>query len=429
MPSGSECRRQVTRGFESANVYTPWKSLFTVIRMTLLPTLRLVTVLVLVSGTAAARDDDVGIEDLRAFADAWGYIKDQYVEEIDDRKLLEAAIRGMLSELDEHSAWLSPAELSTVEEQATGRYGGLGVRITVQERHLQVIAAVGNSPAERAGLQPGDRIVAINQTRLDETNAGEATEWLRGPPGTRVALTIERDGVDEQLEVDVTRDIIQRESVTLEVLPDRFAYLRIDSFQQSTASELDAALETIEAMPEPAAGLILDLRDNPGGMLIGAVAVSDRFLSDKLVVYADGRGDDEKLRLSTHPGEVLEGVPMIVLVNRTSASAAEIVAGALQDHGRAIVLGETTYGKGSVQTIWPLRNGGGVRLTTSLYHTPSGRMLNGKGIVPDVIQGTLSPAEPLARDDRLAHLDRPVIEAMMLFRNAERLYQGSGRLD
>jgi carboxyl-terminal processing protease len=385
--------------------------------------------LMLVSGAPSAQDDAVGIEDLRAFADAWGYIKDHYVEEVDDRRLLEAAIRGMLSELDEHSAWLSSRELDTVEEEATGQYGGLGVRIAVEERHLQIIAAMGDSPAERAGLRAGDRIVAIDQTPLDETNAGEASQWLRGPPGTLVALTVERDGVDERLELDLTREIILRESVALDILPDDFAYLRIDSFQQSTATELDAALDRVEALPRPPTGLILDLRDNPGGMLVGAVAVSDRFLSDKLVVYADGRGDGEELRLRTNPGEVLANVPMIVLVNGTSASAAEIVAGALQDHGRAIVLGEQTYGKGSVQTIWPLRNGGGIRLTTSLYHTPSGRMLNGKGIVPDVVQGTLGAAGPLAGDERLAHLDRPVIEAMMLFRNAERLYQGSGRLD
>lgn len=397
--------------------------------MSLSRTFRLMIALVFVSASASAQDDAVGIEDLRAFADAWGYIKDHYVEEVDDRRLLEAAIRGMLSELDEHSSWLSSTDLNAVEEQATGRYAGLGVRIAVEERHLQVIAALGDSPAERAGLKAGDRIVAIDQKPLDETNAGEASQWLRGPPGTLVALTIERDGVADRLELDLTREIILRESVTLDILPNRFAHLRIDSFQQSTATELDVALDQVEGLPEPPAGLILDLRDNPGGMLIAAVAVSDRFLSDKLVVYADSRGDGEALRLSTHPGEVLADVPMIVLVNRASASAAEIVAGALQDHGRAIVLGERTYGKGSVQTIWPLRNGGGIRLTTALYHTPSGRMLNGKGIIPDVVQGTLSPAGLLIEDERLADLDRPVVEAMMLFRNAERLYQGSGRLD
>jgi carboxyl-terminal processing protease len=385
--------------------------------------------LLLAVGPAAAREDAVGVEDIRAFADAWSYIKDHYVEEVDDRRLLEAAIRGMLSELDDYSAWLSHEELNTVEEDATGRYGGLGVRIAVQEHHLQVIAALGDSPAERAGLKPGDRIIAIDQKPLDRSNADEATGWLRGPPGTLIALTVERDGIDEPLELDLTREIIFRQSVTLEIMPDDIVHLRIDSFQQSTATELDAALAEVEARPRPPAGLILDLRDNPGGMLVGAVAVSDRFLSDKLVVYADSRGDEEGLRLSTNAGETLADVPMIVLVNAGSASASEIVAGALQDHGRAIVLGERTFGKGSVQTIWPLRNGGGIRLTTALYRTPSGRLLNGKGIVPDVVQGSLGPADSLIEDERLAHLDRPVVEAMMLFRNARRLFQGSGRLD
>lgn len=383
----------------------------------------------LAAGSAWSRDEAVGIEDLRAFADAWGYIKDHYVEEVDDRQLMEAAIRGMLSELDQHSGWLSQDELAALEEDATGRYGGLGVRIAVQEQYLQVISALGDSPAERAGLKAGDRIVAIDQKPLDATNAGEATGWLRGPPGTLVALTVERDGVDERLELDLTREIIFRRSVSLETLPDGFAHVQIASFQQSTATELDEALDELAALPDSPSGLILDLRDNPGGMLVAAVAVSDRFLSDKLVVYAESRGDGQELRLTTNPGEKLADVPMIVLVNGTSASAAEIVAGALQDHGRAIVLGERTYGKGSVQTIWPLRNGGGIRLTTSHYHTPSGRMLNGKGIVPDVVQGSMRPADALAGDEVLTQIDPPVIEAMMLFRNAERLYQGSGRLD
>jgi carboxyl-terminal processing protease len=364
------------------------------------------------------RSGAVGVEDLRAFADAWGYIKDHYVDEIDDRSLLEAAIRGMVSELDPHSAWLSADQLQDVEEQATGRYGGLGIRIAVNHDHLQVIASMGNSPAERAGILPGDRIVAIDDTRLNESNASMASEWLRGAPGTLIALTVEREGQPDAILLDLTREIIRRTSVTLDHLPGGYAHLKINNFQQNTASELDDALASLD---NPA-GLILDLRNNPGGMLHAAVAVSDRFLSEKLVVYTDGRGSTATQRFTSSRGEAYAGVPMVVLVDRASASASEIVAGALQDHGRAIVLGEPTYGKGSVQTVWPLRNGGGMRLTTALYHTPSGRQIQSHGINPDILGGALNSPTSENAD---AWLD----EAMALFKNAERLYQGSGRLE
>jgi carboxyl-terminal processing protease len=369
-----------------------------------------------------ARTAGVGVEDLRAFADAWGYIKDHYVEAVDDRRLLEAAIRGMLAELDEHSTWLSADELRGVEEQATGRYGGLGVRISVNVDHLQVISAMEDSPAGRAGLQPGDRIVAIDREILSEENARDAVEWLRGSPGTLVALTIERDGQGEPLELALTREVIRRSSVQLRLLDGGIAHLQIQQFQQSTATEVDEALASALAEHDPLNGLILDLRNNPGGMLQAAVAVSDRFLSAKVVVYADGRGKSEALNFTSNPGEALPGVPLVVLVNRASASAAEILAGALQDHERAIVLGEKTYGKGSVQTIWPLRNGAGMRLTTSLYHTPSGRLIQAEGIIPDVLSGSL--VRPY--DDADAGSDDPMLdEAMALLQSAARLYRVS----
>jgi carboxyl-terminal processing protease len=371
---------------------------------------------------AQARPDGVGVEDLRAFADAWGYIKDHYVEAVDDRRLLEAAIRGMLAELDEHSAWLSADELRGVEEQATGRYGGLGVRISVSHDHLRVIAAMSESPAERAGLQPGDRIVAINRNPLTESNAHEAIEWLRGAPGSMIDLTLEREGEGDPLELSLTRELIRRSSVNLSLLDQGIAHLQILQFQQTTATELDQALSEALSKSDPLNGLILDLRNNPGGMLQAAVAVSDRFLSDKLVVYADGRGKSEALRFTSNPGETVPGVPVVVLVNRASASAAEIVAGALQDHERAIVLGEKTYGKGSVQTIWPLRNGAGMRLTTSLYYTPGGRLIQAEGIMPDVLSGSLANAAEAGRED---FADPVLDEAMTLLQSAARLYRVS----
>jgi carboxyl-terminal processing protease len=380
----------------------------------------------------ASESRSVGVDDLRAFADAWGYIKDHFVDEIDDRRLLEAAIRGMLSELDPHSAWLSVDDLQSVEEQATGRYGGLGIRITVQADHLQVITAMGDSPAERAGLRPGDRIVAIDSRPLSRDNADQATGWLRGAPGTLVALTVERDGEDQALEISLTRELIRRNSVTLDRLDDNIALVRIANFQQNTAVELDDALAELRSNDEFPAGLILDLRNNPGGMLQSAVSVSDRFLSDKLVVYADGRGKSAELNFTSNPGESLPGVPMVVLINRISASASEIVAGALQDHGRAVILGEASYGKGSVQTIWPLRNGGGMRLTTARYFTPSGRQIESEGIIPDVLAGSLiAPVHENGDRHDLSASDAEdplVTEARTLLRSAERLYRGSGKL-
>ena len=375
--------------------------------------------LTLLLGAASSRADQLGLEDLRAFADAWGYIKSHHVDDVDDRTLLNAAIRGMLSELDVHSVWLDADEFRNVEEQASGRYGGLGIRIAVQDDHLRVIDAIGDSPARRAGLQPGDRIIAIDDEALTPDNTSMATTWLRGTPGTDVALTVERDGEDDPMRIALRREIIHRSSVTVEQLPGGYASIRIRQFQQNTARELDDILANLQRQAEPPAGLVLDLRDNPGGMLHTAVAVADRFLASKLVVYTESRNSAENLSLSTSPAERLKGVPMIVLVNRGSASASEIVAGALQDHGRAVILGEKTYGKGSVQTVWPLVNGGGIRLTTARYFTPSGRAIEAMGIEPDVVTSANRAPDPETGQDPL------VLEALTLFRSARLLHSAS----
>lgn len=364
----------------------------------------------------------VSVEDLRAFADAWGYIKENFVEELDDRRLLEAAIRGMLSELDEHSAWLSGDDLGRVEEQASGRYGGLGLRIVVQDDHLRVVEAMGNSPAQRAGLVTDDRIVAINDTKLNASNSREALNWLRGSPGSRVELIIERDDEAEPRYVVLHRELINRSSVSLEPLEDGYWRLHIRQFQHNTADELDQLLSALRADHGLPSGLVLDLRDNPGGVLQAAVAVADRFLSGQLVVYTEGRNEGQNLSLDSSIGESLPGVPVVVLINRGSASAAEIVAGALQDHGRAIVLGQRSHGKGSIQTVWPLRNGGGVRLTTARYYTPSGRRIEAAGIEPDELINDEDMHQGNGSDPVLAR-------ALQLFRSAERLYRGSGQLE
>jgi carboxyl-terminal processing protease len=374
------------------------------------------------------RSSAVSMEDVRAFTDAWGYIKDHYVDEIDDRQLLEAAIRGMLSELDSHSTWLDSRGLRGVEEQASGRYGGLGVRVGIARDHLEVVDTMAGSPAERAGLETGDRIIAINDTDLTETNAHEASEWLRGNPGSRVALTIEREGQSDVLEISLIRELIRRTSLTHERLPDGLVYVSINQFQQTTPEELDAVLQEFNDSAEPPAGLILDLRDNPGGMFDAAVAVADRFLSEQLIVSSEGRSESQNLELRANPGEILAGVPIVVLVNQRSASGAEILAGALQDHERAVILGETTYGKGSIQTIWPLRSGAGMRLTTAHYYTPSGRRIEDGGIKPDISATDYSGSLSLSSD----HEERPdemINLAMAFLTNAQRLTRISSSAD
>ncbi len=329
--------------------------------------------------------ESVSLKDLRAFAEAWEHIKSSYVEPVDDRRLLEAAIRGMVGELDTNSAWLSKSDFGLLEEQATGRYGGLGIRVAVLQDYLEVIDAPATSPAGRGGLRPGDRIIGVDQIRLSQVNIDQAAEWLRGPPGTMVDLTVEREGLAEPLHLALIRDLIRHNSVSSDWAMGGIALIRIDHFQQTTATELDDQLAELTQAGSPPQGLILDLRNNPGGMLQAAVAVSDRFLSNQLVVTAKGRGAAQSQRFMTQEGEVLANTIMLVLVNRQSASAAEIVAGALQDHGRARVMGEQTYGKGSIQSIWPLANGSGIRLTTARFYTPLGHSIQDAGIMPDIV--------------------------------------------
>ncbi len=366
------------------------------------------------------RSSTVSMEDLRAFTDAWGYIKDHYVDEIDDRQLLEAAIRGMLSELDNHSTWLDSERLRGVEEQASGRYGGLGVRVGVGQDHLEVVDTLADSPAARAGLESGDRIIAIDETDLTATNAHEAAEWLRGNPGSRIALTVEREGQSDVMEISLIRELIRRTSLTHERLPDNLLYISINQFQQTTPEEFDTVIDQIRQWDDPPSGLILDLRNNPGGMLDSAVAVADRFLSGKLIVSSEGRSDAQTLELRAHPGEQLAGVPVVILVNQRSASGAEILAGALQDHDRAVILGEPTYGKGSIQTIWPLRSGAGMRLTTAHYYTPAGRRIEDGGIEPDIFLADFSGPLTLS-PDQAEQPDEMINLAMAFLTNAQRL--------
>jgi len=330
---------------------------------------------------AQASEPALELDDLRAFSEAWRQIKSHYVEPIDDKTLLEAALRGMTAELDPHSDWLSADQLERLEEQALGRYGGLGIRLAIQPDYLQIVATEPAAPGHRAGLRPGDRIVAVNAQRIVQDNAETMAASLRGPPGSLVELLIERPGRSEPEQLAVAREVITRASLELEVLAGGRALLTIDSFQQNTVSELDLALRELATLPALSA-LILDLRGNPGGIVQAAVAAADRFLDEGLIVLADARNPADSLRYEARPGQLFGTLPVAILINSGTASAAEIMAAALADHGRARLFGETSWGKGSVQTIWPLSNGSGLRLTTAYYRTPAGRQIEGAGLVP-----------------------------------------------
>lgn len=333
------------------------------------------------------------LADLKAFTEAWARIKEQYVEPVDDRRLLEAALRGMVAELDPHSAWLDRARFEEVQAQATGHYGGLGMRVSPQEAHLRIESLTPGSAAELGGLRAGDRIVAVDGRPVAGLDTDRLSQLLRGEPGSRVRLEIERGPRAERLAMELTRQIIRRDSVHRVDLNDGLMLIGIDSFQQSTPAELDRALAWLDGEPS-LRGLILDLRGNPGGMLQSAIAVADRFLDEGLIVRAEGRGPENQEEYVAEAGQFRSDLPMAVLIDGETASAAEIVAAALRDHERATLIGQTSYGKASVQSIWPLPNGSGIRLTTARYRTPSGQVLEGSGLAPDL-------PVPVAVDDPL----------------------------
>ena len=338
-------------------------------------------------GVFAEREAAVNlpVEELRAFTDVFGRIKNDYVEDVNDRDLLENAIRGMLTGLDPHSAYLDREQFKELQVGTSGEFGGLGIEVGMEDGFVKVIAPIDDTPAQRAGVQAGDLIIRLDDTPVKGMTLNEAVKIMRGKPGTTIVLTIVRSGVDAPLKITVTRDIITVKSVRSRMLEDGYGYVRISQFQSRTADSLLQAVEDLKKENKgPLKGLVLDLRNNPGGVLNGAVAVSDAFLRKGLIVYTEGRVSDSRLRFNATPSDVLDDAPMVVLVNQGSASASEIVAGALQDQRRAIIMGSQTFGKGSVQTILPLSSGSAVKLTTARYYTPSGRSIQAEGIVPDI---------------------------------------------
>lgn len=327
----------------------------------------------------------IPLNELRSLTEVFGRIKQDFVEPVTDKTLLENAIRGMLSGLDPHSTYLDAEGYKDLQVGTTGEFGGLGIEVGMEDGFVKVISPIDDTPAQRAGVQAGDLIVRLDSKPVKGMTLHQAVNIMRGKVGTDIVLTIVREGEDKPLEITITRDTIKVQSVKGRVLEDGFGYVRISQFQSHTGENLAKQIGKIrEESKGKISGLILDLRNNPGGVLNAAVEVSDAFLEKGLIVYTQGRVPDSELKFSATPNELIDGAPMIVLVNGGSASASEIVAGALQDHKRAIIMGTQTFGKGSVQTILPLKNNTALKLTTARYYTPSGRSIQASGIVPDI---------------------------------------------
>jgi carboxyl-terminal processing protease len=324
-------------------------------------------------------------ERLKVFTDCLEIIKKNYVEDVKTEDLITGAIEGMLSSLDPHSAYLDPDMYRELQVETKGSFGGLGIEIAIKDGILTVIAPIEDTPAYRAGIKAGDKIVKINEESTKGLNLMECVKRMRGPKGTHVTLTIFREGSTQTQEISMVRDIIKIQSVKYKTLEKGYGYLRISQFQEKTSADATKALEALQKEnPEGMRGLILDLRNDPGGLLDEAVSVSDLFLDSGVIVTIKGRNDEEKTVFNAHKEGTMPPWPMVILVNQGSASASEIVAGALQDYGRAVIMGSKTFGKGSVQTIIPLDDGSGIRLTTARYYTPKGRTIHEKGIQPDI---------------------------------------------
>ena len=364
-------------------------------------------------GVVGARDNSAEVlplEQLRTFSDVFARIKRNYVEDVSDEVLLEHAIRGMLSGLDPHSSYLNTEQFNELRIGTSGEFGGLGIEVGMEDGFVKVVSPIDDTPAERAGMLTGDLIIRLDDKPVKGLSLNDAVKLMRGKPGSDIELTVVREGEDKPLTITITRAVIQVTSVKTRMLEDNFGYVRISHFQTKTTADMLKAIDKMK-QDNDLQGMVLDLRNNPGGVLSAAVGVSDAFLQDGLIVYTDGREEDSKLRYSASQGDVLDGAPLVVLVNGGSASASEIVAGAMQDHGRGVVMGNKTFGKGSVQTIQNLANGGAVKLTTARYYTPNGRSIQAEGIDPDIVTGNLrvsqreeSGIEPITESSLSGHL-------------------------
>lgn len=325
------------------------------------------------------------LQEIRSFVEVFERISKDYVEPVSDKKLLEGAISGMLSNLDPHSDYLPPKHFKKMEEHTTGEFGGLGMEVGMEDGFVKVVSPIDDTPAQKAGVKAGDLIIKLDDEPVKGKTLNEAVKVMRGKPGSTIKLTIVREGEDKPIVKELTRAIIKVKSVKGRLLGEGMGYVRISQFQLRTGQDLLNAIEKIEnENKQPLDGLVLDLRNNPGGVLRAAVQVSDAFLNKGLIVYTKGRVENSQMRFEAEDGDVLNGKPIVVLINEGSASASEIVSGALQDHKRGLIVGRNSFGKGSVQTLIPLNNGGAIKVTTARYYTPSGRSIQAEGIVPDI---------------------------------------------
>lgn len=370
---------------------------------------------------AATGANSLPWEEARMFAEVYERIRREYVDDVNDHQLIEKAIRGMVAALDPHSAFLDTEEFEEIRLSTMGAYPGVGIEVVAEDSAVKILRPIEGSPADIAGMQPGDLIVKIDEVDVGADLAGAITR-MRGPAGSVVKLTVRRPATGELKEFSLRRARVEVRSVMQQGLEPGYGYVRITSFSETTSDDVARAVAMLKRdNPQGLKGLVLDLRNNPGGVLEAGVAVADAFLDSGLIVSADGRTDDSRFRMDATAGDLINGAELVVLVNGGSASASEIVAGALRDHGRAALIGHKTYGKGSVQTVMPLSHGGAIKLTTSRYFTPSGASIQAKGIVPDIMAPgpEAAPADlnsprvtvPLAERDKEVRLALDTLKA------------------
>lgn len=330
-------------------------------------------------------EERLPLTDLRVFTEVFHQIREAYVEEVDDRTLLENAIRGMLEGLDPHSAYLDERSFSDLRVSTSGEFGGIGLEVGAEDGLVKVITAIDDTPAQKAGIEPGDLIIKLDNEPIKGMNLTDAVKKMRGERGSKVTLTILRQGVNQPFDITLTRDVIHVASVRSRMLEPGYGYIRIAQFQSNTGEDFRKALDKLKGGSKgDLKGIVMDLRNNPGGVLQASVEVVDALVDSGTIVYTKGRLPNSQTSFSASPGDAIKGAPVVVLINGGSASASEIVAGALQDHKRAIIVGTDSFGKGSVQTVLPLPENRAIKLTTALYFTPNGRSIQAEGIVPDI---------------------------------------------
>ncbi|HPY40074.1 MAG TPA: S41 family peptidase [Thiolinea sp.] len=353
-----------------------------------------------------ADDNELPLEQLQKFTEVYARVKQDYVETPDSKEMINNAIRGMLTGLDPHSDYLDEEAFKELQVGTSGEFGGLGIEVGMEDGFVKVISPIDDTPAQKAGLMTGDLIIRLDEAPVKGMTLNDAVKMMRGQPGSKIELLVVREGKDKPFKVTLTRDIIKVQSVKSRMLEPGYGYLRISSFQAKTTEALVEALHKLKAdNKQNLRGIVLDLRNNPGGVLNAAVGVSDAFLNDGKIVYTEGRVEDAKMEYNASAGDELDGAPIVVLVNQGSASASEIVSGALQDHKRALIVGQKTFGKGSVQTVLPLDEKTALKLTTARYFTPSGRSIQAEGIKPDIeVKPLKVSADNTAADEDIAPL-------------------------